>query len=188
METALGVLRDGPLFWDLYTYPTSTAAAAARGPRGTVAESFGKHWLFTIEVRDWRPAAGERVAVIGPLSTKHDTPYTARYMEAVFPPDFRTPLAGHRHSGAEAWHILTGAQCLETPAGPMVRRAGESAVVPEGPPMAISVVGPETRRAVVLVLHPTAEPWASPAPDWTPSGACPKRCAPIPTSTGGPSC
>jgi quercetin dioxygenase-like cupin family protein len=174
VETALGVLGGGPVFWHLYTYPTSADAAAARGPHGTVAESFGKYWLFTIGAADWHPTAGERVAVIGPLSITRDTPYTARYMEAVFPPGFQTPPGAHRHPGPEAWYVLTGAQCLEPPAGPMVTRAGESAVVPEGPPMAISGVGPETRRAVVLVLHPTGEPYSSRAPDWTPKGLCPR--------------
>jgi hypothetical protein len=177
VETSLGELRGGPFYWHLYSYSTSTAAEAARGPRGTVTESFGKHWLFAIEAEDWRPAAGERVAVIGPLSVKQATRYTARYMEAVFPADAQPPRvgqAGHRHSGAEAWYLLTGAQCLETPAGPMVVRAGEGAMVPEGPPMAISGVGPDTRRSVLLVMHPTAEPWVSRAPDFTVQGLCPK--------------
>ena len=85
-----------------------------------------------------------------------------------------TAGGGHRHSGAEAWYVLTGAQCLETPDSLIVARAGESAMVPPGPPMAISGVGPETRRAVLIVLHPTAEPWVSPATDWAPAGRCPK--------------
>ncbi|MEP7001954.1 MAG: hypothetical protein ABI969_15815 [bacterium] len=174
MQTALGVLNDGPLFWHVYSYASATDADAARGPRGTTAESFGKHWLFAIEPHDWKPSSGQRLAVVGPLNVRGDVSYTVRYMEAVFPAGYTTPLLGHRHSGAEAWYILTGAQCLETPAGPMVLRAGESGMVPQGPPMSISVVGPDTRRAVLLVLHPTAEPWVSSAADWTPKGTCPK--------------
>jgi quercetin dioxygenase-like cupin family protein len=173
VEAPLGPLNSGPLFWHLYSYPTSAAAEAARGPRGTVAGSFEKHWLFTIEEEGWRPSGGERVAVIGPLAVERGTPYTARYMEAVFPPSFRSSALGHRHSGAEAWYVLTGAQCLETPDGPLVARAGEGAMVPAGPPMAISGVGPETRRSVLLVLHPTAEPWVTSVPDWSARGLCP---------------
>jgi hypothetical protein len=44
---------------------------------------------------------------------------------------------------------------LETPEGITVARTGEAAVVPEGPPMALSSVGQETRRSVLLVLHDT---------------------------------
>jgi hypothetical protein len=56
----------------------------------------------------------------------------------------------------------------------MIVRAGEGAMVPAGPPMAISGVGSETRRSVLLVLHPNGEPWVAPSPDWTAEGRCPK--------------
>jgi quercetin dioxygenase-like cupin family protein len=48
-----------------------------------------------------------------------DKPYTARYMEAVFPPGAQPAGSGpgHRHPGLEAWYVLSGAQCLETPNG-----------------------------------------------------------------------
>src|SRR5689334_8198366 len=67
-HSTLGVLPNAPLFWHLDTYPTRSAADAARGPRGTVVESLGRVWLLTVDVSGWRPAAGgERVAEIGPL-------------------------------------------------------------------------------------------------------------------------
>jgi quercetin dioxygenase-like cupin family protein len=183
-EALLGVLPAVPLYWHLYSYPTQAAASASRAPRGTVAEVFGKHWLYTIAEEQWRPAAGEKIAVIGPLDVATDTPYTARYMEATFPPDFETGLVGHRHPGPEAWYVLTGSQCLETPNGLVMASAGGSAMVPEGWPMRISAVGPETRRALVLVLHPSAEPYSmsvddprspgAPHSHWKPQGLCPK--------------
>lgn len=169
-----GELPEGPLFWHLYTYATLREAEAAQGPRGTIVESFGKVWLYSIASDGWSPRSGERVALIGPIEVERGMPYTARYMEAVFTPGMSGPPLGHRHSGPEAWYVLTGAQCLETPDGVIVARAGEAAMVPAGPAMAISGVGPETRRAVLLVLHPAAAPWTSPAPDWQPKGLCPK--------------
>lgn len=183
-EAALGILPAVRLYWHLYSYPTITAATAARAQRGTVAEVFGKHWLYTIAEEQWRPTAGEKVAVIGPLEVMTDKPYTARYMEAVFPPDFDTGFVGHRHPGPEAWYVLTGTQCLETPNGLIMASAGGSAMVPEGWPMRISAVGAETRRALVLVLHPSAEPYSmgvddprrpgAPHSQWQPQGLCPK--------------
>ena len=103
-ETSLEVLPSGTLFWHLYTYPSRAEAEAARGPKATVAESFGKHWVFTIAEESWNPASGEKVAVIGPLLVARDKAYTARYMEAVFPPGTQ-PVGGpgHRHPGPEAW-------------------------------------------------------------------------------------
>ncbi len=182
-ETPLGMLPSGPLFWHLYAYPSRTAAEAARGARGTVIDSLGKHWLFTIAEESWSPAAGEKVASVGPLLVANNKPYTARYMEAVFPPGSQ-PVGGpgHRHPGPEAWYVLSGAQCLETPNGVVKTSAGETALVPEGLPMAISDAGAETRRTVLLVLHISSEPYSmgiddhrspgAPHSHWKPRGLC----------------
>jgi quercetin dioxygenase-like cupin family protein len=169
----LGALPQAPLFWHLYVYPTRAAAAeAAKGSRGTVVESFEKVWLYTIAESEWRASNGEHVATIGPLPTSAGKQYTARYMEAVFTPGMRAAI--HRHSGPEAWYLVSGAQCLETPGGITVARAGEWAIVPEGPPMALSTVGTEIRRSVLLVLHDTSQPWITMESDWKPKGLCPK--------------
>jgi quercetin dioxygenase-like cupin family protein len=182
-ETPLGLLPSGPLFWHLYAFPSRAAAETARAAGGTVIDSHGKHWLFTIAAEGWRPAAGEKVATIGPLLVATDKPYTARYMEAVFPPGSQ-PVGGpgHRHPGPEAWYVLTGAQCLETPNGVIRASAGETTVVPEGVPMAISDAGKETRRTVVLILHVSSEPpgfslddprsSGAPHSHWRPLGLC----------------
>ena len=167
----LHTLPTGDVFWHLYEYPTRAAAAAAK-PRsfGTVAESLGKVWLYVIAAKEWQPASGKRVAVIGPLRVKPAAQYTARYMEAVFPPGMQT--AAHTHSGPEAWYVLSGAQCLQTPDGETIARAGEGAVVPMGPPMVLTGLGTELRRSVVLVLHDTSEPWMTITTDWKPAKPC----------------
>jgi quercetin dioxygenase-like cupin family protein len=166
----LGSLPATPLFWHLYVYPNRAAAEAARGARGTVVESFKKIWLYTIADSDWRPVAGERIAVIGPLGIEAGKRYTARYMEAVFTPGMHSVI--HTHSGPEAWYVLEGAQCLETPQGIIVARAGESALVPQGPSMRLSSIGSETRRSVLLVLHDESQSWMTRVSDWTPKGLC----------------
>lgn len=40
--------------------------------------------------------------------------------------------------------------------------------------MELSTIGKEKRRAVVLVLHDSAQPWVIMAHDWTPKGLCGK--------------
>ena len=42
-------------------------ATAARGARGTVVESLGRVWLYTIAEEGWTATGGDLVAVIGPL-------------------------------------------------------------------------------------------------------------------------
>jgi len=172
---ALETLPAGPMFWHLYTYPTRAAAEAAhRGSAGTVVESLGKIWLFAIAASSWRPATGERVAMIGPLSVAPAKTYTARYMEAVFPPRQAMRTGVHNHSGPEAWYVVTGAQCLRTPDGVQVIRAGEGGFVRAGPSMMLTSIGAELRRAVVLVLHDASQPWITSTTDWTPTAQCPE--------------
>jgi quercetin dioxygenase-like cupin family protein len=176
---SLGAAPARPLFWHLYAFPTRAAAegAVARVLRGIAVESLGRSWHFVVADSGWLPRAtkdapaGERVAVLGPLRVTAGQPLTARYMEAVFPPGMSSAV--HRHAGPEAWYVVNGTQCLETPEGTIVARAGEGAVVPEGPPMRLNSVGTDTRRSVFLVLHDAARPWITTAQDWTPAGACP---------------
>ena len=147
------------------------AAEKSKSARGVVLEVFGKVWLLTIADAGWRSAGGTHVAEIGPLTVVPGRPYTAQFMEAVFQPGMTARV--HRHSGPEAWYTVSGETCLETPDGSMVGRAGgRHVIVPEGPPMALMATGSETRRALVLILHDSAQPHTSPAPDWTPKGLC----------------
>jgi quercetin dioxygenase-like cupin family protein len=172
-DETIGRLPEGPIFWHLDTYMTLAAAEAAKGPRGSVVESFGKIWLLTIAELNWRPSNGVRVAEIGPLPVSRDAKYTAQYMEAVFTPGMTSPT--HRHPGPEAWYTLTGETCLETPTGKVIGRAGsEHIIIPGGPPMHLTATGTETRRALVLILHDSTQPPVILASDWTPKGLCTK--------------
>jgi hypothetical protein len=170
VSVPLPPLPRGPLYWHLYNYPTTEAAKAAGGPHGTVVRSFGRIWLYVIAPQAWHPLSGRRIAVIGPLpidSTRH---YTARYMEAVTTLGMQSRV--HRHSGPEAWYLVAGAQCLETPEGITKARAGHTALVPGGPPMLLTSISDTPRRAVVLVLHDSAKPWMETASDWQPQRLC----------------
>lgn len=167
----LNELPKVPLFWHLDTYPTRSAADAAKGLRGTVVESLGKIWLFTIAEAGWRPTGGERVAEIGPLPLVKADQYAALYMEGVFKPGMASVV--HRHPGAEAFHTLAGEMCLETPEGKLVQRAGDpGVVVPGGLPMQLTGTGTNVRRSLVLILHDASQPQSTPAHDWTPKGLC----------------
>ena len=169
-------LPDAPLFWHLHSYPSLAAAEAAKAESlSVVAQSLDKVWLFTLAPAEWRPADGQRVAIIGPLPLPRSSRYIARFMEATFPPGQGMVTTVHRHAGPEAWYVLTGAQCLRTPEQVMVLRSGEGGFVPPGPPMVLTSIGPETRRAVFLVLHDASEPWQTNTSEWTPTSECPAR-------------
>jgi quercetin dioxygenase-like cupin family protein len=167
---SLGRLPQGPLFWHLDTYSARASAEATKGPRSAVVEAFGKFWLLTIAERGWRPSSGTRVAEIGPLPLPPAADFSAMYMEATFVPG--GSVAPHRHAGPEAWYTLSGEQCLETPNGRVVARAGESTIIPFGSPMALLAIGKETRRSLVLILHDSSQPASTFIQDWTPKGLC----------------
>lgn len=171
---ALDSLPPGPLFWHLYTYPSVAAASEAKGSSsGTVIESFGKVWLFKIAPAEWKPAGGDRAAVIGPLPVPPAQKYLARYMESIEAPTVTgTPV--HTHPGPEAWYLLGGAQCLRTPGKTFVIHAGETGFVPGDEPMALKPSGAEPRHSLVLVLHDASQPWRAKTEAWKPISQCPQ--------------
>ncbi|HXE83889.1 MAG TPA: cupin domain-containing protein [Gemmatimonadales bacterium] len=166
----LGELASSQVYWHIYTYPNRAAAEKAKGKSGSVVESYGKVWLFTIGQADWKASGGKRIARVGPLPVNDAASYTAQYMEATFMPGMKSRV--HRHPGPEAWYVLQGEQCLETPGHAQPVRAGESGIVPEGPPMMLLGTGTSERRSLVLILHDSSKPMTVPAADWQPEGLC----------------
>ncbi len=168
----LGALpKDSALYWHIDAFPTQAAAEGAKARRSTVVQSLGRTWLFTVGDGRWRPASGKRIAMAGPLPLVDADAYAAVYMEGVFQPGMRTRV--HRHPGVEVWYTLEGEQCLETPQGRLVQRAGGSAVmVRAGVPMILTGTGKSVRRSLVLILQDSAKPRSMLATDWTPAGLC----------------
>jgi mannose-6-phosphate isomerase-like protein (cupin superfamily) len=169
-DESLGLLPQTPLFWHLVNYSTRAEAEAAKGPHGTVFETFGKIWLSTIAEAGWRAPSGVRVAEIGPIPGISNEPYTANDSESGNTAGISTDV--HRHDGPELFYTLVGELCLETPDGMTISHAGESTIAPPGIPMRLTNIGTELRRSLVLVLHETAKPRATRALDWTPKGLC----------------
>jgi quercetin dioxygenase-like cupin family protein len=168
----IGELGETEVYWHIYSFSSSEEAQTAQSDRTAVVKAHDKYWLYAIGTPEWRPEAGVRVAVVGPLEVSPGKTYVARYMEATFNPGMTAAV--HRHSGPEAWYLVSGAQCLETPNEAKLTKAGEWHIVEAGPPMALSSAGGETRRSLALVLHESSQPWSTPVSEWKPKGLCPK--------------
>jgi quercetin dioxygenase-like cupin family protein len=171
----LAQFPEGALFWHLNRFVTREAAEAAKGPTGMVVEADGQIWLFSFGPKEGKPKKGELVASIGPLQLTSDKLPAARSYQivayrAVMPAGTDTRV--HTHPGPEAWYILAGEQCLETPAGVTKGRAGEGMYAPPTTTMRLSNNGLSTRIALFIVIHDAAQPWSIPTDDWTPTGAC----------------
>ncbi len=170
----LGALREGAptMFWHLDVFPSRAAAEAARGRFATVVEAFDRTWLFTLAPRDWRPeGAAQHLATIGPLPLeKESVEYAAMYLATTFAPSHASFV--HVHPGPEAWFIVSGEYCIETPQGQIRGRAGEAQVVRGNLPMIVHPTGSGVRRVFTLVLHDTMKPATAPVKNWTPQGLC----------------
>lgn len=119
---------------------------------------------------DWTAPGGNHVATVGPLPIDGRVARTARFMEATFT-EGMTAVA-HRHSGPEAWYVFEGAQCLESPRGATIVRAGESNWIEEGLSMHLSHYGEGLRKSLVLIVHRSEVSSQTLDPAWKPKGLC----------------
>ena len=159
-----------PLYWHVYEFPSAAKAQEARDDQSRIIEAYGRVWLESVGPRQWTPKGGRHVATVGPMQTISPAPQTASFMEAMFTPGMRSRV--HTHPGPEAWVVLEGEQCLETPEGKIRVQAGESMMVRGGLPMALYGTGKGIRRALVLILHPTGQPMGTTYDGWQPTESC----------------
>ena len=160
---------DMPLFWHVAKLPTRVAVDSRNGQTAFTVDAGGQVWLFSFGPKDAAPTQGEPVISVGPLPLTPGKSYQVVAYFVVMPVGAHTIV--HTHPGPEAWYVLAGAQCLETPAGAMKLAAGEGGVAPPNTPMRLSNIGSTTRRALFIVIHDPMLPWGSPS-DWGPPGAC----------------
>ncbi len=160
---------EASVYWHLRTFPSRKAAEAAKSATGLVVEEDGRAWLSEFGPRNAAPQGGTAIAVVGPLQLAAAESYAAVLSYAVMRPGDNSRV--HTHPGPEGWYVLTGEQCLETPAGANRARAGATMTVPPNVPMELNVTGTELRRAFALVVHDSTQQRGTPS-DWKPSGAC----------------
>jgi len=168
VRSTVAEFPDGLLFWHLRSFDTLAAAEAARAPQDVIAVAGGEAWLFSFGPES-QARAGRVVGRVGPLPIARTGPFQIQLWYVVMPPG--TSTGSHLHPGPEAWYVLEGEQCLDTPSGPIRARAGQGAVVGANVPMRLFNPGTGTRRALFIVIHDPSVAEASPS-QWTPSGAC----------------
>lgn len=157
------------VYWHLRTFPSRSAADAARSSSGIVVEEDGRVWLSEFGPRTLTPRGGRAVVVVGPLQLPAAKGYTAVLSYAVMRPGDNSRV--HTHPGPEGWYVLAGSQCLETPDGANTAGAGGTMTVQSNTPMELNVTGSVIRRAFALVIHDAEQSRGTPS-TWKPSGAC----------------
>ena len=163
------IFNEPQIYWHLQIFPSRAAAEAVKTSRGVVVEEGGKGWLSEFGPKDRVSRGGRSIAVVGPLTLIPGKRYDAEIAYSVMGPDDHS--RAHTHSGPEAWFVLTGAQCLDTPGGTTRAHAGETMTVAAGGPMELSVIGNEVAKSMILVIHDSTQDFGS-ASDWKPIGGC----------------
>lgn len=168
----LGVLRETPLYWSIYTFGDVQSAERANPPHGTVVQAFGQVWMFVLSGPGGQLEGGHHLADVGPLPIDGaEGSFSAEYLKSTFAPGMTAPV--HVHSGPEAFYAITGGTCLETPDGVQVAGgAGHSLIVRQGPPMLLMAIGREVRQGFALILHQEGSAPTTLSAAWTPEGLC----------------
>lgn len=156
------------IYWHIYAF-SDAAAAAAEARKHRHAATTQMHaiaWLYVLGSRDETVTGGSRKAMIGPIPVGRED-MVAHFAASVFPPGMRTRV--HSHPGAEAFYVVDGEQCMETPSERRLVRASETYVVTDGLHLQAA---PKGRRNLVLILAPRGKPAVIPGGDWKPTGFC----------------
>jgi hypothetical protein len=162
VERTVDSLPEGTLHWRIDNFPDVAAAASAAGPWSLVTEAAGKVWLFTLTADPKAPAAGTKVAEVGPIPRITATRYLLRINQATGAPGSRT--SAHTHPGSEAFYVLRGEQSIRGPADTLRVRAGQGeAGRGSGVPMQVSSTGDTDLVALVMFVVDAAKPFSSPA-------------------------
>lgn len=162
--------QERSIYWQIRRFDRRDQAEAVRGPSDLVAEAEGSAWLFRFGPKHGPAGPGEYVADVGPFALPAARQHHVMVLYAPLHPGAYTGV--HRHSGPEVWYVLGGEQCLETPVGAHVQRAGESFAAPTGVPMKLTITGTGLRRAFAVVVHDAAQKWNAPDDTWKPRGLC----------------
>ena len=78
----------------------------------------------------------------------------------------------HLHSGVEAFYVVDGQQCLETPARAYPMKKGDVLVLPTGVTMQMIATGSTPRRAFAVVVYDATKPPTTPVENEVPLVAC----------------
>jgi quercetin dioxygenase-like cupin family protein len=162
--------------WTLETFATREAAQQAATPAGAVIALDGKYWLLTVGPHTSTPAGASRVAEVGPLPLPPAARYEMILAYVAVPPGAKSAV--HVQSGPEAWYVLGGSQCVETPDIVLHLDAQHPGFVPADTPLFLVATGTTTRRAFFVIVHDAARPFYTEIHSWTPRGRC--------SSAGGP--
>lgn len=157
------------VYWQIIQFPTRLEAQteARRHRWSEVVSAHDRIWLLVIGPANERVDGGVRKAIAGPMAVPPGDTVSIRFLTSTFPPGMRTRV--HSHPGSEAFFVVEGEQCVETPTVRHRIKAGRTYVVQGGLHMQAATSG--RKNLVALILRP-GEIWSQPETGWKPSSYC----------------
>jgi quercetin dioxygenase-like cupin family protein len=145
-----------PLFWHMDRFDTGDHARAAIGPASVALEAHGTWWLLSVESKIDDHHGGLHVNQIAFPPLPPAPKYSMLVMSAYIPAGLTSRV--HLHSGVEAFYVVDGEQCLETPTRAYPMKKGGILVLPTGVTMQLIATGSTPRRALAVIVYDTAQP------------------------------
>lgn len=174
VETKLlptGLARE--LVWHIDRFESKANAQAAVSPVSVAFEANDVWWLMTLEPRAENHHGGKHVTAVHLLPLPVARRYAMLVISAYIPAGMTSRV--HVHSGVEAFYVIDGEQCLETPSRIYPMPKGATAVVATGDTMRLVATGPGPRRSFAVVVYDAAQPPTT-RPDNPPSLlSCPRK-------------
>jgi quercetin dioxygenase-like cupin family protein len=146
----------GPVFWHIDRFDSAETARAAAGPASVALDSAGTWWLMTIERDLSNHHGGRHTAGVGPLPLPTASRYAMQVLSVAWTQGLYSLV--HRHSGVEAFYVIDGEQCMQTPERATTVRRGETITLPTGVTMRVTATGSGIRRALAVIVHDAAQP------------------------------
>jgi quercetin dioxygenase-like cupin family protein len=157
------------LYWHIveFTNLADTEAEARKHRWSKAVSAHDRFWLYVMSARNEPIGSGTSKAIIGPMAVPSGSAVTIRFLTSKFPPGMRTRV--HSHPGSEAFYVIEGEQCVETPTTRHRFTAGRSYIVQGG--LHVQAAAKGRKSLVALILRPNAT-WSQPDSSWTPSKYC----------------
>ena len=145
-----------PVYWHIDRFDSIERARAATGPASFAFEADGTAWLMAVESTTADHHGGQHVTAVGPLPLPKASRYAMQINSAKFTPGMYS--RPHTHSGVEAFYVLAGEQCLQTPTSAVILRKGETLALPADTPMRAVATGTVIRYGFAIVIHDASQP------------------------------
>lgn len=157
------------VYWQIREFVSlpEAEAEAHRHRWSKAVRAHGRIWLYVLGPRKEPVSGGKRWATIGPMDVPAGSTVSIHFLTSTFPPGMRTRV--HSHPGSEAFFVIEGEQCVETPTIRHRITAGRGFVVQGGLHMQAAASG--RKSLVALILRP-GEVWSQPDVSWAPSDFC----------------